>query len=64
MTDLFIASRKAIPRDDSRRAVMVGAFIGDIVRVKGPVEGADALATAVIAGRLKRELEDATGETL
>ena len=56
MSDLFIASRAAVPRDDSRRTVMAGAFIGDVLHVKGPVEGADALAMAVMAGRREREL--------
>jgi hypothetical protein len=59
VSDLFIASRR-VPHedDDSRRVVVAGAFIGDSVRVRGPLEAADALASAVIAGRMKRELAE------
>jgi hypothetical protein len=54
LTRLFIASR-FIPHDGSRRVVMAGSITGYSLRVRGPLGGADALATAVIAGRQQRE---------
>jgi hypothetical protein len=58
VTDLFIAAKR-IEHDGSRRVVMTGAFIGDDVRVRGPLEAADSVAAVLIAGRLKRELAEA-----
>jgi hypothetical protein len=58
----FIASRR-VEHDGSRRVVVAGALIGDVVRVNGSLEGADSAASAVIAGRPNRELAEAARET-
>ena len=43
----------------TRSLVLAGTFIGPVVRVRGPVEAADSLAAALIAGRQQRERDDA-----
>jgi hypothetical protein len=49
----FIASKR-VEHDGSRRVVMTGAFIGDDIRVQGPVGAAEAIAGGLAAGRLRR----------
>ena len=43
----------------TRRLVLAGTFTGPVVRVRGPLEAADALASALIAGRQQRERDEA-----
>jgi hypothetical protein len=62
MTPLFIASKR-VEHDGSRRVVMTGAFIGDDIRVQGPVGAAEAIAGGLAAGRLRRELAEAETRT-
>lgn len=61
MTGLFIASKR-VEHDGSRRIVATGAVIGDDVRIRAWGGDADALAAAVIAGRMRRELAEAEAE--
>ena len=62
MSGLFIASKR-VEHDGSRRAVVVAAFIGDRVRVRGPQEAAEVVTAALIAGRMKRELAEDEGRS-
>ena len=51
MSDLFIASREAIPPDDSRRAVIKGASRGAWMGVKGRLADTDATIDALREAR-------------